>query len=103
MSGDGYIHQLEQENEQLKATNNRLNRRCQVLESGISEKVKNSGGSMGRSLANAAAGMYKSENERLRDGLENIINYDTTFCDCAEDHRDGIIKVAKQLLQGNGS
>jgi hypothetical protein len=55
------------ENERLKETNARLNRRCQCYERGLAEKVKNSRGrSIGRAVAVAAFLKSEAENERLR-------------------------------------
>jgi hypothetical protein len=51
---------------QHQETNTRLNRRCQVLEAGIAEKVSdNPPRSLGRALANAAATSSKEEAQRL--------------------------------------
>jgi len=57
----------------LRATNKRLNRRCQAYEAGIAEKVGGeSGGSLGRSLANAAATYEKAQNEALRERVAEL-------------------------------
>lgn len=51
---------------QQRETNTRLNRRCQMYEAGIAEKVELSDGSLGRALANAAAEKAQAEVQRLR-------------------------------------
>lgn len=57
------------ERDALRETVSRLNRRCQTLESGIAEKVRECGPSFGRALANAAATKYRHDAERLLEGL----------------------------------
>jgi hypothetical protein len=53
--------------ERLRKKNTLLNRRCQTLEAGIAEKVREAPGqSFGRALANAAATASQAEVERLQ-------------------------------------
>lgn len=62
----------ESERDALRETVKRLNRRVQVAEAGIAEKVKVSApGSFGRGLANAAAEMYKAERDALRKRIDD--------------------------------
>lgn len=54
--------------EEARATNARLNRRCQLYEAGLAEKVKQhreGGWSFGRMLANSAAVMAERKNDEL--------------------------------------
>jgi hypothetical protein len=57
---------LRDELAEARETISRLNRRCQVAEAGVMEKVRQSDGSLGRTLANAAASALKAELERVR-------------------------------------
>lgn len=61
--------QARAEVERLRETNQRLNRRCQVYERGLAEKLeaaKRVGVSLGRGLATAAHAMASAELERVR-------------------------------------
>ncbi len=60
--------------EALRETNTRLNRRCQTYEAGVAEKVRESGGSLGRSLARAAWEKSEAENEALRERVSLLKN-----------------------------
>jgi hypothetical protein len=76
---DGW-HALRNERDALKAelaqsreTVKRLNRRVQVAEAGVAEKVKESSGrNLGRALANAAAEMYRHERDEARAKLAEL-------------------------------
>ncbi len=64
---------LIQERDELRQTVKRLNRRCQTLEAGVAEKVRdNPGGSLGRSLANAQYTYLEGERDLLRAALMEI-------------------------------
>ena len=59
--------QAESERDELRATVTRLNRRAQTAEAGVRDNVeasKTAGKSMGRTLANAAADMYRRRAEK---------------------------------------
>ena len=59
-SGHARIAELEAELAALRETNQKLNRRCQSAEAGLSAKLT-SGPSFGRALANSAATMYHEQ------------------------------------------
>jgi hypothetical protein len=71
------LAEMEAERDALRETVRRLNRRAQVLEAGIAEKIaSHPPGSLGRALANAAAETYHSRAqvaERERDALRQRI------------------------------
>jgi hypothetical protein len=76
------LAQAEQERDGARRTNAKLNRRCQSAESGLAEhieKAERAGGSFGRTLANAAAVLYRNslaaaeaQVRELREALEEI-------------------------------
>lgn len=75
----------------LKDTVRRLNRRCQEYESALTKKIaEHPGRSFGRSLANAAATMYRVQLEAARDEIER-------FRGIAEDANRGMRVMNKQL------
>lgn len=87
------------ENERLKETNARLNRRCQCYERGLAEKVKNSRGrSIGRALAVAAFWKSEAENERLRAALRAVIAKDGYWDDPAQEAYE-MAQIASDALK----
>lgn len=58
-----HFEQMQAELAESRETIKRLNRRVQVAEAGVAKKVKASGGSLGRALANAAADKYMRERD----------------------------------------
>lgn len=74
---------LEAERDNLRETNQRLNRRCQLAESALAEKIekaKRSGGSFGRSMANAAAAMFERQRDEAREALRDLCAAYRTAC-----------------------
>jgi hypothetical protein len=61
-----HFEQMQAELAESRETIKRLNRRVQVAEAGVAEKVKASGGSLGRALANAAADRYMRERDEAQ-------------------------------------
>lgn len=73
---------------QSRETIKRLNRRVQIAESGLAEKIKASGRSLGRALANAAADMFMHERDEARAELaqikERIAKSNPVLCEVPE-------------------
>lgn len=66
-AGDGQHRARMERLDEARETITRLNRRVQMAESGLAEKLKESApGSLGRSLANAAAEKYMHERDEAR-------------------------------------
>jgi hypothetical protein len=92
--------QLEQaiaERDALRATVSRLNRRAQTAEAGVRDNVeacKAAGKSMGRTLANAAAGMYQRRAEQAeaeRDAQAELVGKLTRERDEARAQSDDLL------------
>jgi len=71
------IAELQQEVAELRTTNTRLNRRCQVYEKGLADKAREIDGSpsMGRAFANATAESLARKLDELRGAATRVVHH----------------------------
>ncbi|QXU53633.1 hypothetical protein [Rhodococcus sp. LW-XY12] len=91
------IDELEEQLAVARATNQRLNRRCQIAEKAAHENIdacRRAGQSLGRGLANLAALSYSEKLDEIRSYAERIRTDDIDAVELPEEPTDALVSLA---------